>query len=241
MRGDTPVIVATSAFGMGIDKPDVRLVVHHAMPATLESYYQEAGRGGRDGGPADCVLMHAYQDRFTHEFLIDQRHPPEETVRMVLSAVVREKGSDPAVRITLTRLASAAHVPGGPEQADSALRILERAGALCIVPSKRNTDPDLRIVTFEPDAVEPARLNWKSARRDRDREYQKLMWMQRYAYHTGCRRGFVLRYFGDPSAMRQCGACDRCLAAEGGMLPGVSAPRSDRSRRARDAFLRVLR
>jgi ATP-dependent DNA helicase RecQ len=241
MRGDTPVIVATSAFGMGIDKPDVRLVVHHAMPATLESYYQEAGRGGRDGGPADCVLLHAYQDRFTHEFLIDQRHPPEETVRLVLSAVTREKGVDPAVRITLTQLASAAHVPGGPEQADSALRILDRAGALHVVPSPRNTDPDLRIVTFEPDAVEPARLNWKAARRDRDREYEKLMWMQRYAYHTGCRRGFVLRYFGDPFAMRHCGACDRCLAAEAGLLPGVSAPRSDRTRRARDAVLRILR
>jgi len=241
MRGDTPVIVATSAFGMGIDKPDVRLVVHHAMPATLESYYQEAGRGGRDGGPADCVLLHAYADRFTHEFLIDQRHPPEPVVRKVLEVAAHERRSAVAARVTLTRLAAAAQVPGGPEQADSALRILDRSGALRIVPARHSTDPDLRIIVFEPDAVAPARIEWKTARRDREREYQKLMWMQRYAYHAGCRRGFVLRYFGDPAAMRHCGACDRCLAGTASMLPGAAPPRGGRARRARDSLIRRLR
>jgi hypothetical protein len=153
---------------------------------------------------------------------------------------MRERGGDVAARITLTRLASLAHVPGGPEQADAALRILGRADALHVVPAPRNSDPDLRIVAFETDAVEPARINWKSARRDRDREYEKLMWMQRYAYHTGCRRGFVLRYFGDPAAMRHCAGCDRCLAGHA-IMPGARPPAGTRSRRARDALTRMLR
>jgi ATP-dependent DNA helicase RecQ len=240
MRGDTPVIVATSAFGMGIDKPDVRLVVHHAMPATLESYYQEAGRGGRDGGPADCVLLHAYADRFTHEFLIDQRHPSEMIVRTVLATLARATRPGVARRTSLDRLASRAHVPGGVEQADAALRILDRAGAIRLVATPRNVDRDLRIVILESHAGAAA-VDWRAARRDREREYEKLRWMQRYAFHSGCRRGFLLRYFGDPAAMNRCGACDRCRSGRKALYPGARAPRGQRPRRARDALTRIFR
>jgi len=64
--------VATNAFGMGINKPDIRLVVHYNIPGTLEAYYQEAGRGGRDGRPARCIMLFSYQDRFIQEFFIDK-------------------------------------------------------------------------------------------------------------------------------------------------------------------------
>jgi ATP-dependent DNA helicase RecQ len=128
MTSEVKVVVATNAFGMGIDKGDVRLVVHYNMPGSLEAYYQEGGRAGRDGGPADCVLLHAYADRFTHEFFIEQTYPPRRLIESVMRELRRRADADGVVDSSVAELARGVDGAKGDRQVYSALRILEDYG-----------------------------------------------------------------------------------------------------------------
>ncbi len=130
MREDVRAIVATSAFGMGIDKPNVRLVVHHTMPGTLEAYYQEAGRAGRDGLEGDCFLLHAFQDRFTHEFFVKGANPERALIEQVYT-VLREEADDSGA-VDLNSDDIAARLPGkaAARDVDAALRVLAQVGAV---------------------------------------------------------------------------------------------------------------
>src|SRR5947207_6203362 len=128
-------IVATNAFGMGIDKPNVRLVVHYSMPGTLEAYYQEAGRAGRDGNHSDCILLHAFQDRFTHEFFIKGSNPERSLVERVYDLLRSRADPAGAVAIEPRALASLVGNKTNERDVDSVLRILQRGGAV-------RTEPD---------------------------------------------------------------------------------------------------
>lgn len=145
MTGGADVIVATNAFGMGVDKADIRSVIHYNMPGTIEAYYQEAGRAGRDGLPAQCVLLYAQGDRFLQELFIENEYPPPEAVFRIYD-YLRSLDDDPIER-TQTEIREALGIDLAESAVGAAIRILESAGALEVFRPREN----MAIVRIHPD------------------------------------------------------------------------------------------
>ncbi len=123
-------IIATNAFGMGIDKPNVRLVIHHSMPGTLEAYYQEAGRAGRDGNQSEVFLLHSFPDRFTHEFFIKGSYPERSVVEEVYAGLVRASRTSDTLPEAVDDIVPLVKGKISPREVESSLRILSHAQAI---------------------------------------------------------------------------------------------------------------
>ncbi|MEZ4313829.1 MAG: ATP-dependent DNA helicase RecQ [Polyangiaceae bacterium] len=227
LAGEISITVATIAFGMGIDKADIRTVIHTALPGSVEAYYQEIGRAGRDGLPSRAILLHSYFDRRTHNFFLDRDYPESGVIERLYGAL-REEWE--------TRDVVAGRVKKDAELGDAEVfdRVLHK---LCVHRGAASEVGRREDGEFE-EWLRRGDAGWKApyvAQREHKRAEVALM--ARFAEGHGCRMVALVGHFGDQEDSGEpCGLCDACA-------PGKCYVRKFRGRRASEqaAMGRILK
>ena len=196
-------VVATNAFGLGIDKPNIRFVVHYDLPGSIEAYTQEAGRAGRDGDVSRCILLYRMSDTRVQNYFLTGKYPDIEEVQKVFGTLEYFGGQTDGV--SLADLRKISQLP--LTKLKVVLALLKKAGFI-----------EMRARTrygLTADALKNRELVLSLTNYDTKKSYDqsKLAMMLQYAETRGCRRRFILNYFGEDFERDSCGQCDNCLRA----------------------------
>lgn len=217
LNNEIRVMVATNAFGMGVDKANIRQVIHYHMPGNLENFYQEAGRAGRDGEDSKATLLYSSRDRRLQEFFIETTFPDIEVIKGIQYFL---RAFDDGTPITFTYEEMARIAPDNikPNQVEAILRILEDQGVIKLHSFDVNeSSPTVEVLDARKE------LNLDYLRERKKVVIDNLNIMERFAVTRLCRRDFLLDHFGEKQETKFCGKCDVCHSnmLEQGKISGL--------------------